>query len=62
MRVIATKDLEQGTGAPISLRDNIEPDTIWFHAHGCAFGIMEKADRLRLRYEGNWIEGGRVNR
>ncbi|QIW95353.1 hypothetical protein AMS68_000871 [Peltaster fructicola] len=59
-RIAGKNGFGEGVAGHITLRDPVEPHTMWVNPFGVSFNAMRKSDLLRIDYEGTVIEGGPV--
>ncbi|KAK5736039.1 hypothetical protein LTR17_007710 [Elasticomyces elasticus] len=58
-RIFGARGFDEGIAGHITIRDPVEPDTMWINPFGNSFSTLRRSDLVRVDYEGNVIEGGR---
>ncbi|KAB8275403.1 class II aldolase/adducin N-terminal [Aspergillus minisclerotigenes] len=59
-RVFARKGFTEGTAGHISLRDPVQPNTVWINPFGVHFGMLKASDMVQIDEEGQVIGGNKV--
>ncbi|KAK4958046.1 hypothetical protein LTR10_004471 [Elasticomyces elasticus] len=58
-RIFGARGFDEGIAGHITIRDPVEPDTMWINPFGNSFSTLRRSDLVRVDYEGNVLEGGR---
>ncbi|KAK4556962.1 hypothetical protein LTR86_005943 [Recurvomyces mirabilis] len=58
-RIMGALGFDEGVAGHITIRDPVEPQTMWINPFGTSFSTMRRSDLVRVDYEGNVLEGGR---
>ncbi|KAK5133628.1 hypothetical protein LTR08_007576 [Meristemomyces frigidus] len=58
-RIFGARGFDEGIAGHITIRDPLEPDTMWINPFGNSFSTMRRSDLVRVDYEGNVLEGGK---
>lgn len=58
-RIMGARGFDEGVAGHLTIRDPVEPDTMWINPFGISFSTMRQSDLVRVDYEGNVLEGGK---
>jgi len=59
-RIFGKQGFDEGVAGHITLRDPIEPTTMWVNPFGVSFNKIRRSDLVRIDHTGNVLEGGQV--
>ncbi|KAK4539695.1 hypothetical protein LTR36_010458 [Oleoguttula mirabilis] len=58
-RIMGDRGFDEGVAGHPTIRDHVEPNTMWINPFGTSFSSMRRSDLVRVDYEGNVLEGGK---
>ena len=59
-RIFGQRGYDEGVAGHISIRDPVEPHTMWVNPFGVAFQHIRRSDLIRVDYDGKVLDGGSV--
>ncbi|KAN0098418.1 arad-like aldolase [Hyaloscypha variabilis] len=58
-RIFAKFGFDEGVAGHITIRDPVDPNTLWVNPFGNHFALMKSSDLIQVDHNGNVIAGGR---
>jgi len=59
-RIFGQRGFDEGVAGHITIRDPVDPHTMWVNPFGVSFKQMKRSDLIRINYNGDILDAGKV--